>query len=218
MAIAFVDVDGTLLTGRSSELTFATHLLLSGRLGPRQLAEGVAFFSRWGRRLGIATVRKNKAYLAGLEVAAIERFARRVTAERLLPRLRASVVARINEHRRAGETVALLTGAPQFLAAPLAEAVGADLCCATLCAVRDGVFAPEPPQRHPFGACKVREARRIAAERGVELAACAAYGDAIHDLPLLESVSRPVVVAPGPCLRRIARRRGWEVLGEEAAG
>lgn len=39
-----------------------------------------------------------------------------------------------------------------------------------------------------------------------------AYSDHIFDLPLLESVTWPVVVNPGRRLRKLARRRGWQIL------
>ena len=38
------------------------------------------------------------------------------------------------------------------------------------------------------------------------------YSDSINDLPLLETVGRPVAVNPDPKLRRVARDRKWEVL------
>src|SRR5205823_5781481 len=66
------------------------------------------------------------------------------------------------------------------------------------------------------GAVKLAAARRIVAERGVELSACSFYSDHIADLPLLEAVGRPVAVGPEPALARVARARGWPVIVHSA--
>src|SRR3546814_915150 len=41
---------------------------------------------------------------------------------------------------------------------------------------------------------------------------CYGYGDHISDLPLLESVGFPVVVARDPTLITVAQERGWRML------
>ena len=38
------------------------------------------------------------------------------------------------------------------------------------------------------------------------------YSDSFTDLPMLERVGQPRVVAPDPRLRRVARKRGWPIL------
>ena len=61
------------------------------------------------------------------------------------------------------------------------------------------------------GPAKADAVAKMAAERGVELAECAAYSDSINDLPLLESVGYPHAVNPETELRRIALARGWPI-------
>lgn len=214
MAIAFVDVDGTLLRGPSSEALFVRHLLATRRIGPRQAYDGLMFFPRWVRSFGRNTAKKNKAYLSGMDMETVGKAAAAFVERDLLRRLRPSVLARIEDHRRKGEIIDLLTGAPDFLAQPLARHVGADLCHATQCAHENGVFLPAPPTRHPFGDEKRALARDICRDHGVDPAACTAYADAIHDLPLLRHVGTAVAVAPDPPLKRIAVREGWEILDD----
>ncbi len=218
MPIAFFDVDGTLLDGPSSEALFLCHLASEGVLGARQAYEGLAFFLRWGRRFVGATAKKNKAYLAGLEVRLVAAIAEGFVHARLERRLRMGVVARIESHRKAGDHVVLLTGTPDFIAEPLARRVGADEWCGTTCACGNGIFLAEPPLRHPFGEDKVRFAAEICRDHGALLAGCAAYADAIADLDLLRSVRRPVAVDPDAPLRRIAFREGWEILADGLLG
>ncbi len=46
---------------------------------------------------------------------------------------------------------------------------------------------------------------------GVDLPECSFYSDSVHDLPLLETVGRPVAVNPDRRLKREAIKRGWEI-------
>jgi HAD superfamily hydrolase (TIGR01490 family) len=212
VAIVFVDVDGTLLHGPSSEALFVTYLLEIGAIGPRQVIEGIAFFFRWSRAFGWDTAKKNKAYLAGLDVGEVRAAAERFVRQQLVTRVRDSVRARIDEHRQRGEVIALLTGTPEFVAEPLARWLEADLWCGTDNARENGVFLSLPPVRHPFGAEKLRLALEICADKNVDLAACTAYADAIDDLALLRRVGRPIAVDPDPPLKRVAIRERWEIL------
>ena len=63
-----------------------------------------------------------------------------------------------------------------------------------------------------FGEAKARAVRRLAAEKGFELARCYAYGDSESDRWMLEAVGRPVAVNPTPKLEQLARRREWAVM------
>jgi phosphoserine phosphatase len=78
--------------------------------------------------------------------------------------------------------------------------------------VKDGVFTGEPLRPICYGKGKVEMAEAWAREHGVDLAASSFYSDSVTDVPMLERVGRPFVVAPDPRLRRIARARGWPAL------
>jgi phosphoserine phosphatase len=63
-----------------------------------------------------------------------------------------------------------------------------------------------------YGRGKAYWAERFAAEHGVDLTRSYFYTDSITDLPVLDRVGHPRVVHPDPRLRRLAQRRGWQVL------
>lgn len=204
MALAFFDLDGTLAPGPlSCELGFVLRLLSRRRLGPRQLLAGLAFLPRG---------RFNKAYLAGLSPEQVGDWAESFIEERTFRALRASVLERLEGHRRAGDRLALLTGAPDFLAAPLARRLGIAHCIATVCAREAGRYAAALPVEHPYGAAKARLAAALCRELGEELGDASAYADSHADLSLLEAVGRPVAVRPDARLARAARARGWEMI------
>ena len=214
VSLVFVDVDGTLICGPPSERLFLLRLVARGLVGPPQLLSALVFLFRWGGTYGRRTWRKDKAYLDGLAVGEVAALARAFVDDVLLERLRPAVLRRLEAHRRAGETVVVLSGTPDFIAAPLAERLGIGLTRATHCAERDGSFASDPPAFHPFAEEKLRCAAELAQTYGAELSECAAYGDSIFDAPLLGAVGRPVAVFPDRGLRRAALRAGWEVLEE----
>lgn len=212
MTIAFFDLDGTLTGGPSSERLFLMELARHGLLGPRQLVAALAFQRRYGRAFGRHALKKNKAYLAGLPVDDVAQIGRRFVRDVLAARLRPDVLSRLCAHQAAGEAAILLTGAPDFIARPLAAALGMEDCIASRCAAVQGLFVAEPPPLHPFGPEKRRLAQLCCGERGVAPESCAAYGDSVYDLPLLESVGRAVAVYPDSALRLVARRRGWPII------
>ena len=208
----FMDLDGTLIPPPSSEVRLARHLLRRGLLGPRQLGAWFAFLLAHAR-LGRHALRLDKAWLAGLEVAAVAEAAEALAGRELLPALRPAVRARLERHLAAGDRVVLLTGAPQPIAAALAARLGLAAAIGSLCAARGGRYAAAAPLRHPFGRAKRILAAAWCEQAGFDLGRAVAYADSRHDLPLLEAVGEPVAVAPDRALAARARARGWAVIG-----
>ena len=217
MRLVLFDVDGTLLEG-GSEVRFIRHLIARRRIGLKSLLRSCAFALSHAARYGRHVWKKNKAYLAGLGSAEVEQLAAAFVRERLAQALRPAVLERIAEHRGRGDRVILLTGTPDFIARPLAEAIGANGWIATCCAAQSGIFQAESPTSHPFAADKLRLAEAAAAECGLTLAQCTAYADSIHDRDLLQAVGRAVAVAPDNGLLALAKQAGWEIMQGAQAG
>ncbi|NIP73184.1 MAG: HAD-IB family hydrolase [Gammaproteobacteria bacterium] len=216
MALVLVDVDGTLFDRPSSEALFIRYLAGRGHIGLRQVAAATWFFARGLPRYGRHVARKNKAYLSGLDIDEVAQLAHAFADALLETRLRGVMARRLRWHREHGDTLALLSGTPEFIAAPLALRLGAGLWRATRCAEREGRFTGQAPTRHPLAAEKLDCARELCRVAGTSLERCVAYADERHDLPLLSQVGRPVAVYPDRGLARAARRLGWEVLGPPA--
>lgn len=217
MAVALFDLDGTLTEGASCERRFVLHLAARGLLGGRQMAAAAGFALRHWPVYGRHVLKKDKAYLAGLSVAEVTALANAFVREDVEPRLRPDVLARLERHQRHGDPAALITGAPDFVVAPLAARLGFDAWRATRFAVRDSCFPAAPPRDHPFAEEKLRHANEICAQFGARLADCTAYGDSIYDLPLLTQVAHPVAVAPDAGLAKKAHEAGWEILAPAGA-
>jgi len=217
MTLAIFDIDGTLVRD-STERRFWRYLLARGRQGPRQILASAWFLLRYLPRYGVHVAKKNKAYLVGLETADITALAADFVAREALPRLYEPVLQRLQQHLRAGDTVALLSGTLEPIARALAQHLGVQHVRATECAQRDGRYLARPPVVHPFGALKVDVAKELAAQLGAELGLATAYADSAHDLELLEAVGVAVAVRPDRTLLRAAQAKAWDVIPAAAPG
>ncbi len=127
------------------------------------------------------------------------------------PRRYAEAAQCVEQHRRAGRKIVLVTGSIDFIVAPLAEEIGADHVLAPVLVESDGAFTGElngPPIGEEE---KARQIRAFAARNGIDLSASFGYGDSIADLPMLEAVGHPAVVNPDKALGAVAAARGWPI-------
>jgi phosphatidylglycerophosphatase C len=142
---AIFDIDHTLVRGGTERLFFR-YLLRHRKLS---LSRALSFLVRLA-----AAPRKrfaDKSYLAGMEVADMERLGRRCFQEIIASRLRPQAVARVRTHQSRGYTIVLLSGTLSFLALPLQEHLGADWLIATEINHRDHIFTGEIKGLHPRG-------------------------------------------------------------------
>jgi HAD superfamily hydrolase (TIGR01490 family) len=209
--LAIFDIDGTLLRG-SSERRFWRYLWAQRRQGPRQLLAYLLFLLRYVTVGGIHSIKKNKAYLTGLDTATIERLAADFVASDFPQNKFAPVVAKLKQHLARGDVVLLLSGTLQPIADALARVLGVKHVCATLCEEIHGTYRSGPPDRHPFYHSKVPLAREFAAQYNLDLSRATAYSDSYHDTELLESVGFPIVVNGDRKLLPTALERNWKVM------
>jgi HAD superfamily hydrolase (TIGR01490 family) len=148
---------------------------------------------------------------AGLNADDLRAWHRRTFADNLRRRLYPAALACLEEHRRRGHRIVLMTGGLDLVMRPLAEHVGAAEVIATHLAERDGVLTGElagPPIAEERKGELMRE---YAEKHGIDLAQSFAYTDSIGDLSMLECVGHPAAVNPDGRLRRLAAGRGWRV-------
>lgn len=146
---------------------------------------------------------------AGLPTAEIKAQAADCHHHVVGPRRFGEALACIDEHRRAGRAIVLVTGSLDFIIEPLAAEIRADGMIAARLIESDGRFTGELVGL-PIGAQeKARRMKDFASERGIDLSRSHAYGDSMADLPMLETVGFPHAVNPDRGLRNIAKRRSW---------
>jgi fatty acyl-CoA reductase len=127
------------------------------------------------------------------------------TLERIFP----EALQQLRDHKAAGHRVVLLSGALDFLLAPM-EDLADDVLCSTL-AQENGAYTGELTGAPVAGEARARMLASFARRRGLDLSRSYAYADSISDLPMLEAVGNPVAVNPDRRLVAAARDRGWRV-------
>jgi HAD superfamily hydrolase (TIGR01490 family) len=212
---AFFDMDGTLLSSNVVE----TYLWL--RLAELSPTEKAAEAARMAARLPAilqadrhdrtGMLRAVYREYAGARLADLDAIVDAHLAPYVLERLAPDAVRRIRQHRAAGHTTVLITGALRPLTRPIAPLF--DHIEAADLAVDDSGRCSGHLTTPPLvGEARAAFAREFGRSHGVDLTASFAYADSYSDLPLLEAVGHPVAVRPDVTLFRHARRKHWNVV------
>ena len=149
------------------------------------------------------------SHYAGLDSARIRGLAAECYSEAIRPRLFGQALERLSGLKEDGLRLVLVTGGLDFLMQPLAASLGADLIAPGL-EERGGIFTGRLQDTPLTGARKAEAVRAHAQAHGIALDQSYAFGDAIGDLLLLESVGHPVAVNAERRLEAIAQARGWQ--------
>src|SRR5262247_1850609 len=208
---ALFDVDNTLLPGEASEVRFFRFLWRRRLVGWSELGRSIAWLIGHLPPFSLHSLRERKVYLAGKAPSEIEAYAREFCQAKMIGKLSAQGRAKLEAHRQAGHLIILVTGAPDFLIAPLAEFLDVATVFAAKPEHRDSVFTGALIPPLPYGRGKRELILAHARAMGLDLANSYAYGDSPGDRDLLELVGHPLVVNPIRGMARTAQRLGWPV-------
>ena len=140
----------------------------------------------------------------------------RFMAEVMRPQLRPEAVALVEQHRAAGDLLAIVTATNVFVTEPIATAFGVEhLIAVDLKRETDGHYLGEIDGVPSFREGKIARVEgwlRGLGAQWPDFERVTFYSDSTNDLPLLERVSHPVATNPSPALARIAAERGWPQL------
>lgn len=120
-------------------------------------------------------------------------------------------LAALDEHRRRGHVVAILSTSTPYVVEPLASHLGIEHAICTRLNTADGRFDGTLVKPACYGPGKVHWAEAFARQHDVDLASSFFYTDSYSDLPMLERVGVKRVVNPDTRLKRHARRVGWQI-------
>lgn len=214
MRVAFFDFDHTLLNGDSNELWFAH--LLAGGLIKSDIAELHAEYLRDYRQgkldfHALQQLRQAVDDALPAELLKAHRYAFAVS--RLLPALSPTMKDWVRYHHQRGDHVVIVSATRRCLVEEAAYTLG----ISSLITAEQGHLVLGQPC---FGAGKVSHVEDWLKRMGHSLAGLTEswfYSDSYNDLPLLQAVDRPVVVAPDLALRRHAVQHGWMVIEQGEA-
>ena len=212
---AFFDLDKTIIA-KSSTLAFSRPMFRAGLLSGATLAKaGVAqvYYQAFGadhdqmERIKEELSNMTSGWSRDEVVALVEETVDEVVS----PLVYAEALAIIDEHRRQGRKVVVVSASPEEIVRPLCRYLGIDDVIATTSEVDEEGRYTGTIEHYAYGPGKAEAMRSMAEDEGLDLDASYAYSDSITDLPMLEVVGNPVVVNPDTALRVIAEERGWEI-------
>ena len=217
MKLALFDLDHTLLP-LDSDQSWGEFTLSLGWVDPDTFqAKNNGFYADYLAgcldihayvRFSTAAVREKGPAAAA---AAHDLFMDRVIRPAILP----AALDLVEQHRRRGERLVMVTATNEFVTRPIAEAFGMDVLLAVeLERDAHGHFTGEIAGVPSLREGKVTRVQQWLATQGTSLAEVEAtfYSDSLNDLPLLEQVQHPVVTNGSAALRQTALARGWRIL------
>jgi HAD superfamily hydrolase (TIGR01490 family) len=212
-AVAFVDVDGTLLA-QTTTFLFARILYRRGLIRRsfflRALYHGMQH--RFGRLDYGRLIEIGLGYIARIPMVELERIAYENFVEYVRPRLYEGVVEHMNALRRAGTRIVLVSSSPGLVIAPLSIYLGCTDTLTTPVRVERGRLVGAGSGPACYGEGKLYWTQQWASAHNIALENAVAYADNWSDRALLERVGRVVVVHPRGRLLRLARARGWQIV------
>jgi HAD superfamily hydrolase (TIGR01490 family) len=213
---AFFDLDKTVIS-RSSMMAFAGAFRREGLVTRRALARGAwtqLIYVRWGagpKRL--ARIQASVLLLTtGWEQVAVRRIVAEGLTRSIDPIVYDEARRLIDEHRRAGRRVYLVSAAPEDIVEPIGRYLGVDEAIASRAEIDEHGCYSGTIERYAYGPAKAALIRELAERADIDLEASWAYTDSVTDVPMLEAVGHPVAVNADRSLERISRMRGWDVV------
>ncbi len=156
-------------------------------------------------------LKANKGYLRGFSPDYIAAIGREFFRDQVSKRISAKGISRIEEHRRNGDSVMLLSGMPEFLLQNFSEYLAVDEYVGSTLEVNKEMFTGRTIGPFPLAEGKIEVLRPLLEKYRLNWSDLTAYADHNLDRYLLEKVGHPVAVNPRNDLRRIAEINGWPV-------
>ncbi len=221
VAAAFFDLDKTIIA-KSSTLAFTKPLFRAGFLSRTTLAKaaiGQAYYQAFGADHGqLERVKEELAALTrGWDREEIIDLVEKTVNEVVPPLAYAEALAIIDDHRRAGRKIVVISSSPEEIVRPLCRYLAIDDVIATRAEIDDQGRYTGKLDFYAYGPAKAGAILAMAQDEAIDLQHSFAYSDSATDVPMLEAVGHAVAVNPDDDLLRIATDRGWEIRWFESA-
>lgn len=118
----------------------------------------------------------------------------------------------IDDHRRRGHELLIITATNRFITEPIATALGIEHLIATEPELQNGRYTGAVSGIPSYREGKVQRMHEWLRSRGHKSCEQWFYSDSHNDIPLLEAVDHPIAVDPDEILRETAKERDWPII------
>lgn len=115
----------------------------------------------------------------------------------------------IDNHKKNGDTVLVITASNTFVTSPIVKRYGIDHLLATEPEIKSGRYSGKISGTPCFQSGKIDNLMPWMAKNNETLEGSSFYSDSHNDLPLLELVDHPVTINADKILTLEAKKRGW---------
>lgn len=214
MALAFFDLDNTLVAGDTAQ-AFAEYINASDLPTPHNfLTVNLAYMDDYDA--GTLKLDDYMHYtlspLFDLDETQrsvfIHEFVQSIVKDMALPK----AFELLEQHKNAGDELIIISATGSHLVAPIAAYLGVKHALGVDVKYLDGRITGKLVGTPTFREGKVIRAEQWAEENGHTMDDIYFYSDSHNDLPLLEKARFPIAVDPDPILEKTAIERGWKVI------
>ncbi|HEY7772596.1 MAG TPA: HAD family hydrolase [Marinagarivorans sp.] len=214
MTLALFDLDNTLLHG-DSDHAFGEFLCQQGVVDPEHFKSANDQFYLDYQQGTLDITAYIKFALSPLtKISAAKRFALQAQfmTDVVEPMILPKGVELINQHRRDGHTIVIITATNRFVTGPIARRLGVSHLIATEPEVIEGRYTGGYVGTPCFQEGKIACLNSWLEEHKEPLAGSFFYSDSANDLPLLRRVTHPVAVDPCPRLAEYAEKHAMPII------
>jgi phosphoserine phosphatase len=212
--LAVIDLDGTLLQGMNAERIFYLDLLIHGHIGIFRMLGFLLSLSGDTIRLGFRkAIGTNSRILKGRTPEEVRRWANAFGHSFLRKAVPEALRSKILTLKEGGCRIVLLSGSLQLIVDQLKDRLQAEVLIGTDLEVVDGKLTGRKTGTFAYGRMKPEALFQRIDPEGIDWPGSWALADRLSDRPVLELVGHPVAVHGDRRLRRLASKRGWEIVG-----
>ncbi|MCW8855429.1 MAG: HAD-IB family hydrolase [Gammaproteobacteria bacterium] len=214
MALALFDLDNTLLTGDSDYLwgCFLAEQGLVDREFYEQ--ENQRFYDEY--KDGTLDIFEFLAFslkpLADNPANILSALQQQFLDEKIRPIMSPASFELIEKHKKANDTLAVITATNSFVTGPIVKAFGIDNLLATEPEIINNRYTGKVDGIPCFQEGKVKRLESWMEAHNLNLQGSWFYSDSHNDIPLLRQVDNPVAVDPDEQLHQLAINEGWPVI------
>ncbi len=214
MALAIFDLDNTLLGG-DSDHAWGEYACETGLVDAEEFRRNNdAFYADYqAGQLDIhAYLRHALSPLVGQDPATIAHWHQQFMQEKIEAMLLPASQALVDEHRRQGDELLVITATNRFIAEPIVKRFGIEALIASEGEIVDGRYTGNAAGVPSYAEGKITRLMDWLGGDESRMADAVFYSDSHNDIPLMRAVGRAVAVDPDEKLARFAAEQDWQVI------
>lgn len=212
MAVAFFDIDHTIISSISAEKIFFFYLMKKRKIPPINYFRVVFFFCKDILWHPYKATLQNKQYLANQKKDDVIKWGKECFHNEIKKKISQDAISAISAHKKKNDKVILLSGNLFFLAELIKEYVGSDDVICTNLETNKGLFTGKITGLHPYGATKKILLQEYLKKNNLSNQEIYCYANSVSDMPFLSCADKPVAVNASRRLKKNALDRHWSIV------